>query len=600
MASTVRIGGAGAGYGDGTMAAPRLLLDGALDYIIFDYLSEYFMPIAGRMRQQDPTSGYAVDFPEGQFAAILPDLLARGVKLVSNVGAVNPHGCAAAMRAAAERLGYAPRIAVVEGDDLLARADDLRAAGRLRDAPAGGTGYTGINAYIGAFPIARALAMGADIVVTGRVVDSALVLGPLIHTFGWQPDDYDALAAGSVIGHLLECGAQASGGLFTDWREIGDYADIGYPIAECRPDGTAIITKPPGSGGLVSVGTVSEQLLYEIGDPRCYRLPDVTVDFSDVRIEQVGPDQVEVSQARGRSPGDALKAIATWDDGWLASWGFVVRGPDAADKARAVAQSVLKRGAAMLRDRNMPALRNSRVEMIGDEESYGAEARPRNPREIFCRVTVEAETPAVIALLMREHGTAAVSMVPGIAGSSLISPVSPMARSEAFMLPAAEVSVTVSLEDRGETIAPFAHRPAPPPSPPPPLPALPAVPDATCALGALAWVRSGDKGDACNIGVVARRRDYLPYIAAALDEVTVARRYAHMFRAGAGAVHVYYLPGSTSLNLMLEGALDGGCTVSLRFDPFGKGAAQDILDLPVPVPEALVPPIETSGLESER
>jgi hypothetical protein len=588
MTSTVRIGGAGAGYGDGTMAAPRLLRDGALDYIIFDYLSEYFMPIAGRMRQQDARGGYAPDFPEGLFAAILPELTARRVKLVTNVGAVNPRECANAMMAVASRLGFAPRIAVVEGDDLLARASELHAAGRLATALANGAVYTGINAYLGAFPIARALAMGADIVITGRVVDSALVLGPLIHAFDWKPDDYDALAAGSVIGHLLECGAQTTGGLFTDWREIGDYSDIGYPIAECYADGTAIITKPQGTGGRVSVGTVSEQLLYEIGDPRCYRLPDVTVDFSEVRIEQVGLDEVRVSNAKGRPPGDDLKVIATWDDGWLASWGFVVRGADAADKARAVATSVLKRGASMLRERNMPAIRNSRVEMIGDEESYGAHARGRNPREIFCRVTVEAETPAAIVLLMREHGTAAVSMTPGVAGSAMIAAPVPMGRSKAFMLPATEIAVTVLLDDRCETVACFAHRQtaaledAPPPPPPD------RVPDTTCALSKLAWVRSGDKGDTCNIGIIARRPEYLPYIAAAMDEATVAARYAFMFRAEPGRVRRYYLPGIAALNFLLEDALDGGCTVSLRFDPFGKGAAQDVLDMMVPIQSSFV------------
>jgi hypothetical protein len=584
---TVRIGGAGAGYGDGTMAAPRLIGEGALDYVVLDYLSEYFMPQAARARAADPDAGYVMYFPDELFADVLPDLLRRGVRMVTNAGAVNPVACARAMQKAAARLGLSPKIAVVNGDDLLGREQDLRRRGLLKTSLPEGVTYTGIHAYLGAFPVARALELGADVVITGRVVDSALVLGPLIHEFAWLPDDYDRIAAGSLIGHLLECGAQASGGIFTDWREVGDYSEIAYPIAECREDGSAVITKPESMGGLVSVGTVAEQLLYEIADPRSYTLPDVIADFTQVSLEQIGKDRVLVTGARGRAPGPDYKAIATWDDGWFASMGFAMRGQDAAEKARVIADAVFRRSAAMLRERNMPPLRESRIEVIGDEESYGDNARVRGSREVFCRMSISAEDPAAFGLLLKELGTGSVSMAPGIAGSMMMFPPTPIARHEAFMVPAGEVAAMVTLDVHSETIERFAHgQTGPEPKPAQP-PLAQDRADAEVALRELAWTRSGDKGDTCNIGIIARRPEYLPYLAAALDEETLARHYAFMLRKDS-TIERHYLPGSHSLNILLKAALDGGCTVSLRFDPFGKSAAQDALDIPVAVPASLL------------
>ena len=515
-------------------------------------------------------------------------MLANKVRMVTNAGAVNPRACGAAMQAAAARLGLDPKIAVVDGDDLLDRADQFRASGQLSE-PLPPNGYTGINAYTGAFPIARALAMGADVVITGRAVDSALALGPLIHEFGWGPQDYDLLAAGSLVGHILECGAQASGGLFTDWREVADYSNIGYPIAECSADGSAVITKPTGTGGLVSVGGVAEQMLYEIGDPRSYLLPDVILDFSEVRFEQLGENRVRMTGAKGRAPGPDYKAIATWDDGFFANWVFPMRGIDAGDKARAIASSVLKRGARMLEERGLQQLRRTRVDVVGNEDSYGAQARAINSREVYCRVAIEAAEEAAFPLIFREQGTGSVSMAPGIAVSRMMVFTTPLARSESFLLPAEEVPVTVTLGDRSETVARAAPAPAvpQPPAPEPPAPNAPA--DRTIRLGALAWARSGDKGDICNIGVAARRPEYLPYIAAALDARTMARFYAHMFADGAGKVDRFYLPGSNALNFMLHDALDGGCTASMRFDPLGKSAAQEILDFEVPISASLLP-----------
>ena len=420
MTQQVRIGGGSAGLGDGVVAIPQLLRGGELDYLMLDYLSEYFMPQAGRSRQRDPQTGYVPGFPDEIVAVAGRDLAGKKVKIVTNAGAVNPRACAAAIRDAARRSGLDFKIAVVDGDDVIERAAEFRKSGRLNSELPEGRSYTTLNAYLGAFPIARALALGADLVITGRVVDSALCLGPLIHEFGWRPEQYDLLSAGSLIGHILECGAQASGGIFTDWREVGDYTDVGYPIAECRADGSAVITKAPRTGGLVSVGTVAEQLVYEIADPRSYHLPDVVCDFSNVRFEQLGPNRVLMTGAKGRPPGPNYKVNATWDDGWFASWGYAVRGQDAADRAKAIAAAVLRRGARLLRERNLPALRRSRVEIIGDEESWGAHGRSKGSREIFCRITIEAGDDKTFGILLRETGTGSVSMAPGIVGSMMM------------------------------------------------------------------------------------------------------------------------------------------------------------------------------------
>ena len=321
----VRIGGACAGLGDTPLAVTQLVQGGNVDYLIFDFLAEFTMPILARMKADNPDAGYAPDFAGPYLRPNLREIAAQGIKLVTNAGGISPHSCAAAVARVAAEMGLSFRIAVVDGDDLQPRAEQLRAAG-IREMFSGKQiperPITSVNAYLGALPIAAALAKGADIVITGRVVDSALVLGPLMHEFGWAADDYDRLAAGTVAGHLLECGAQVTGGIFTDWRDVPDWANIGYPIAECHADGSAIITKSPGTGGLVSVGSVSEQLLYEIGDPQRYFMPDVTCDFSTVRIETVGPEQ---GACVGRDRPAADRYLQGGDDArqWLARHGVV-------------------------------------------------------------------------------------------------------------------------------------------------------------------------------------------------------------------------------------------------------------------------------------
>ncbi|MEQ8699438.1 MAG: acyclic terpene utilization AtuA family protein, partial [Bauldia litoralis] len=551
-------------------------------------LAEITMSLLARARMRDPARGYATDFVTGVMARILPALDRQRVKVVSNAGGVNPAACAAAIEALIAEAGANLRVAVVSGDDLSDRADDLRAAGVAElssGAPLPGD-VASINAYLGATPIARALDAGADIVITGRCVDSALTLGPLIHEFGWAVDDFDRLSAGSLAGHLIECGAQVTGGNFTDWEAVPDWHNMGFPIAECRADGSFTITKPEDTGGLVSVATVAEQLLYEIGDPGAYLLPDVTCDWTGVVLKQDGANRVRVSGAAGRPPPARYKACATYPDGWRAVTAFMVGGIDAAAKGRRTAEAILKRTRRLFVDRNLADYREASVEILGAEATYGPHARVAAPREVMVKIGVRHDSREALEIFAREIAPAALSMAPGITGFYAGRPsVQPAVRLFSFLIGKDQAPADVTID--GETIAvPIAALPEPAPAPvhQPPLPARTADDMAEVPLIALARARSGDKGNSANIGVIARDPEYLPWIAAALTGEAIAGWFAHL---AAGPITRFYLPGIAALNFLIENALGGGGIASVRIDPQGKAFAQMLLDMPVPVPGAL-------------
>jgi len=372
----IRIGGASGFWGDSSVAVPQLVRRAEVDYISFDYLAELTMSILTAARAKDPAAGWAKDFVEVALAGMLPEIAARNIRLLTNAGGINPHACAAALATAARDAGVALRIAVVDGDDVRDRVP--AAAGMPRT-------LLSANAYLGAFPIAAALARGAHVVITGRCVDSALPLGALIYEFGWLPGDWDKLAAGSLAGHLLECGAQATGGLFTDWERVERWDDIGYPIAECEADGTFTITKAPGTGGLVEPAVVAEQMLYEIGDPAAYVLPDVVCDFTQVTMEADGADRVLVKGARGRPATGTYKVSATYLAGFRCVGTLTIIGIDAARKARRTAEAILARTRAIFAERGLADYRATNIEAIGAEETYGPHARTAATREVTMR-----------------------------------------------------------------------------------------------------------------------------------------------------------------------------------------------------------------------
>jgi hypothetical protein len=587
---TVRIGCAAGFWGDSSVGAPQLVRQGRIDFLVFDYLAELTMSILARARQKDPKLGYATDFPAIVMRSVVREIAAQGIRVISNAGGLNPSACAAAVAQVAEAAGVKLSIAVVEGDDLMPRIEDLRVRG-VRDLWSGAPlppQVVSANAYLGAFPIAQALDHGAQVVITGRCVDSAVELGPLIHAFGWQPTDYDRLAAGSLAGHLLECGAQATGGLHTDWERVPDWANIGYPIAECSADGSFVVTKPEGTGGLVTPATVGEQMLYEVHDPGHYVLPDVVCDFTDVRMTQAGAHRVAVGGARGAAPTPDYKVAATYADGWRLSAQLTIIGIDAARKAQRTGEAILERSRAIFKARGMADYRRTRIEALGAESAYGPHSRAQQAREVVMRLVAEHEAREPLELLAREIAPAGTSWSPGTTGSGLGRQApGPVVKLFSFLVPKDEVAVTVRVDGA----------------------ALPASPRAVGGGGAgdtrprrypafaplggervdvplvkIAWARSGDKGNTENIGVLARHADFLPVLA---QELTPARVAAYFAYCVAGPVTRYDVPGIQAFNFVLENALDGGGIASMRADPLGKGFAQMLLDLPLAVPRAL-------------
>ncbi len=600
MNKVVRIGGAGGFLGDSSVAAPQLLAGGTLDYMILDYLAEATMAPLGQLKQARPNEGFARDFTEWVWKDNLREFKEQGVKLVTNAGGVNPEACRKRMEKLAADAGLSFKIAIVTGDDLLDRVPDFAAADTAEmfagsPFPDPKKVWTA-NAYLGGGPIAAALAAGAEVVITGRVVDSALTLGPLMHEFGWGPDDHDRLSAGSLAGHVIECGAQATGGLFTDWEKVPDWAHIGYPIIECHADGDFIVTKPEGTGGLVSPAAVSEQILYEVGDPQAYALPDVVCDFSQLKVTSEGEHRVRVSNAKGYAPSGKLKTCLTYENGHRFIGTMPVVGRDAAKKAQRQAEAVITRVGEMLRGRNLPPLRDTRVELLGTEASYGAQANPAlsQTREVIARIGAEHEDEAALGIMMREFDSPTTSMSVGSTGWFGARPtITPVSQVFSFLVDGGSVAAKVLIGD--ETIAVANPAPATPFTPE--MIERPVVDDSVEAdddlveveLVEVAWARSGDKGNAFNVGVIARRPELLPWIRAGLTEEAVKAFFAHEFEGAAHPeVRRYELPGMQAINLHCIQSLGGGQFASLRLDPLAKGKAQQLLDMKIKVPRRLV------------
>ncbi|MCO5120274.1 MAG: DUF1446 domain-containing protein [Burkholderiaceae bacterium] len=587
---TIRIGGASGFWGDSSVGAPQLVRHGDIDYLVFDYLAELTMSILASARMKKPELGYATDFVTVTMKSLMQEIAEKGIRVVSNAGGMNPHGCAAAIEALAKEQGLALRIAVVEGDDVMPLIPGLREAG-IRDLQKGRPlpdKVVSANAYLGALPVKQALDAGAQIVITGRSVDSAVTLGVLMHEFQWAADDFDRLAQGSLAGHIIECGAQATGGLHTDWEQVPDWADIGYPVVECRADGSFTVGKPPDTGGLVSTATVGEQILYEIGDPAAYILPDVVCDFTQVRLRQLGPDLVELAGARGRAPTDTYKVSATYVDGWRCNAQLTIVGVDAVRKVERTAEAILERTRRLFAEQGLGDYTRTHVDILGAESPFGPHARTRHTREAVMRLAVTHADRAALQLFAREVAPAGTSWSPGTTGAGGRATPVPSIQQYAFLLDKGALRPAVVMDgNRIEVSVP----PGVPLAPAPDASPLPIEPMAAAAQGetvevpliAIAWGRSGDKGDISNIGLIARRPEYLPLIRAQVTPQAVGQWLGHLVK---GRITRYDLPGFDAVNLVCEEALDGGGMASLRNDPLGKGMAQILLTMPVRVPKA--------------
>jgi len=594
---TVRIGGASGFWGDSSVGAPQLVASGQIDYLVFDYLAELTMSILAGARLKKPELGYATDFVTVAMRAVLRDVIDKGIRVVSNAGGVNPQGCADALAAVAAELGVPLRIAVVTGDDVLPLIPGLREADppvrQLQSGAAMPAKVLTANAYLGALPVKAALDAGAQVVITGRCVDSAVTLGILMHEFDWAPDAYEQLAAGSLAGHILECGCQATGGLHTDWDTVPDWAHIGYPIVECQQDGGFVVTKPAGTGGKVVPAVVGEQMLYEIGDPGAYLLPDVICDFTQVRMAQVGENRVEVQGARGRAPTDTYKVSATYLDGFKTSAHMTIIGFDAAAKAQRTGEAIFTRTSELLKENGLEPYTETNIELIGAESCYGPHARASQAREVVLRLSATHVRKEALQLLAREVAPAGTSWAPGTTGfGGGRASASPSIRQYAFLLDKSHVRPVMHLGGQatdiavppgsGDALRAVVARSAPSAAQADPADAADCV---EVPLIRMAFARSGDKGDISNIGIIARHPEWLPVLRAQLTEVAVAGWLAHLVK---GKVTRHEVPGIGAFNFVCESALGGGGMATLRNDSLGKGMAQIVLGMPVRIPVRLL------------
>lgn len=588
MSRVVCIGGGAGFWGDTAEGPKQLVLSGNIDYLVTDYLAEVTMSLLVRARMKSLDAGYAIDFVEYAMKPLLPEIARRKIRVVSNAGGVNPLACRDALEKAIAEAGLSLKVAAVLGDDLMDRIDDLRTEGvteMFSGAPLPAKPISA-NAYFGVPAIVKALELGADIVVTGRVTDSALALAPLVHEFGWRRDDFDRLAAGSLAGHIIECGVQATGGLFTDWRSVPGWDRMGFPIVEVRQDGSFVVTKPAGTGGLVTPATVGEQVVYEVADPASYLLPDVACDFSQVRLVQDGADRVLVTGARGGRPSDSYKVSATYADGYRATATMMIAGPEAGPKGRAVAEAILSRSSRLMREAGLADFSATSIEILGTESMYGPHGRAAGAREAIIKIAAAHSDRRALELFSREIFPAGTSMAQGLTGFVGGRPaVTPVIRLFSFLLdkPYCTPMVDIAGIRHAVDVALFGESDDDRNPQPTAFSAMDAGNAVEVPLIRIAHGRSGDKGDIANVGILAREPRYLPAIAAALTAEAVAAYFAHLVE---GPVERHDWPGLHGFNFVMHQALGGGGIASLRHDPQGKTYAQMLMDFPVRVPAA--------------
>lgn len=593
----VRIGNAQGFWGDRAEAAAELLArEPNLDYLTMDYLAEVSMSILAAQRERDPSAGYAHDFVD-VVQSLAPYWAGGGrCRLIANAGGLNPRACARACATVLEAAGCpAIKIAVVAGDDVLGQ---LQSASRdpnsspfqnLDTAASWATVQNRLvtaNAYLGAAPLADALAAGAHIVITGRVADPSLTVAPCRHHFGWSEVDWNRLAGATVAGHLIECGTQVTGGISTDWLDIPDPAHIGFPIVEVAEDGRCMVTMPPGAGGRVTADTVKEQLLYEIGDPDAYLSPDVTASFLSLSVVDLGDNRVQVCGARGRPAPSTLKVSATSRDGYRAAGTLTIIGRNAVEKARRcgaiVLQQVCEAG---------HVLRDSVIECLGASEAPDGPSTcnpsPTTDFETVLRIAVEAETREAVDCFSRMLMPLITAGPPGTTGYADGRPrVHPVIRYWPCLIDRAQVTPTVEFIETNHSGAPPQSWPKLPTSANAvgPTPAFVAdsfrpssVNHQPSTLYKLARARSGDKGLSANIGVLARDPNDYPFLS---DWLTAERVRDFFAPFGVDAVERYAVPNLFGLNFILRGILRS----SLRTDAQGKALGQRLLQMPLPGP----------------
>ena len=592
ISDPVRIGNAQAFWGDSSQAAAEMLVrEPELDYLTLDYLAEVSMSLLARERERDPAAGYPRDFVD-VIRSLAPYWASGGrCRVIANAGGLDPSACArACAQALAEAGCRSLKIAVITGDDVLERLwhetdDEERLLFGHLDTKAPLAGIRDqlvtANAYLGAAPIVKALQLGADIVITGRVADPSLTVAPCVYHFGWSDHDWNRVAGATIAGHLIECGTQVTGGISTDWLDVPDPTSLGFPIVEVARDGSCVVTKPRGTGGCVTAATVKEQLVYEIGDPGHYLSPDVTASFLSLHVEDLGHDRVRVSGAQGQPPPPTLKVSATYRAGYRAAGTLTIYGRDAVAKARRCGEIVLQR----LREAGH-VLRDSVVECLSTGacvEGLLADPCEASRLETVLRIAVEAESRTAVEQFTRELMPLITAGPPGTTGYAEGRPrVHPVFRywpcliDRSRVVPRMEVMQTPE-GPSGVGLWPPAtsHQPSATSHQPAASGHLPSATRHPPSLRDLAYARSGDKGANANIGVLARRAEDYPFLRTWLT----AERVAAFFQPlGVESVDRYELPNLDGFNFILRRVLRN----TLRTDAQGKVLGQALLELPVP------------------
>ena len=579
----IRIAGASGYWGDAAHATAQILAGADIDYLVYDYLAEITMSILARAKAKNPNLGYATDFITSAIAPNIEQIAKHGVKIISNAGGLNPKACAFALQVILDKLGLDLKIAVVTGDNVLTLLKHIEKSHTHSPSP---EKVLSANAYLGAFPIAHALDDGANIVITGRCVDSAVTLGACIHEFGWRRDDWDSLAGGSLAGHLLECGVQSTGGNFTDWQNSPEIHNIGYPIAKVGKDGHCVLTKPKGTGGQVTCASVAEQMLYEIGDPQSYILPDVNCDFSEVRLTQTGPNLVEVRGAKGRISPPDYKVCVTYLDGFKAGNYISFVGRNSALKAKIYHESVLKRARLGLGALGLSDFTETSLEILGAGSQFGA--CDGTAREVVLKSAVKHDDIKGASLFLKTLAGLGLAAPPGISGfTGVRAKPTPVVRLYSTFMAKDKVKTFITTNGREKTLTENSRVQKTSTPKPHKCPAIELSGKlVSVKLYELAFARSGDKGDSANIGIYPHKPEFMPYIWAGLDEFHIQKTFAH-FLTPDSAISRYYLPGLPAMNILLSSALGGGGIASLRNDPQGKAFAQILLETEITIPVQL-------------
>ena len=604
MKEKIRIANAGGYWGDDLHVLKRQLTGGEVDYISADYLAEITMSILRKQQLKNPELGYVTDFVD-QIVEVADLLVEKNVKMISNAGGINPVGCAKAIY---DRLGadHKLKIAVVEGDNLMGMIDELIQRGEKFDNMESGESFDKIkdklesaNAYFGVGPIVKALEFGADLVIVGRHTDTSITMAPMVYEFGWKLNDWDKLAAGLVAGHIVECGAQSTGGNFTDWHKIKKWTNFGYPIIEMYADGTFYITKHENTGGLVSVDTVKEQLVYEMGSPY-YISPDVIADFRTIKLEQAGEDRVKVYGIKGFPSTKFLKVSMAYRDGFKASGSVILSGNQAVEKAEVFKQLFWDR----LKEYGYE-FKKTNTEFIGYNACHRHLARNIEPTEILLRFSAYDDKKEGLQEFAKLISTIILSGPPGVAVTGGRPRIQTVMSYWPALIKKQGIKAQVKLINKDGSTDKFTEMPietgfeeelkledVPKQIATQPLEELnlPKSDDyIEVELRKLCLARSGDKGDTVNIGLIARSKEVYDFIKKYITADVIKTWFNGICK---GRVIRYELDNLMALNFLLEQSLDGGGTKSLMIDAQGKTLASALLNQKIFIPTYILNSID--------